>query len=275
MLTPKSATTTTVVTSGPEGHTSVTQHDPGASSTTTNSMESLKDRISEKFRGGTNANERGGYRDEGSGMSHSAPQVPVKSSMRERSPNPQSPRSPTGGSNFSYPSRTPPPQGQGYAPPGMGPTAVAGNAGANGRSGGGTLQGLKSAAVGLHVSALSSSLCPQGCDPPPPPPPNPLVPTPPTCSNHTDPTPQGVGETLRGTVNSSVDRRFKASPEAIAAHESVVRAGQEEMNSGRLHHKEAQVAGQAGGQVGHTGAKGGILKSTGRDASGRLRVVNE
>ncbi len=181
MLTPNSATTTTVVTTGPDGQTSVTQHDPGASSTTTNSMESLKDKISEKFRGATNTNpttnERGGYRDEGSGMGHPAPQVPVKSSMRERSPNPQPPRSPTGGSNFSYPSRTPPPQGQGYAPAGMAPTTTAGNAGANGRSGGGTLQGLKSAAVGLHVSGLSSPLCMrgwtsfppclQGRDPPP------------------------------------------------------------------------------------------------------------
>jgi len=125
-------------------------------------MESLRDRISDKFRGVTNTNasthekERGGYRDEGSGMGHAGPQVPIKSSMRERSPNPQPPRSPTGGSNFSYPSRTPPPQGQGYAPPGMGPTATAGNAGVNakaGSGGGGTLQGLKSAALGLHVSA--------------------------------------------------------------------------------------------------------------------------
>ena len=100
---------------------------------------------------------------------------------------------------------------------------------------------------------------------------------------------QGAGEALRGTVNSAVDRRFKASPEQVAAHNQVAQAGREEIETGRMpetsRHRErfnhmgsgqpgqpsGGVAGTSSGQP--SGAKG-ILKSI-RDPRGNLRVVNE
>lgn len=59
-----------------------------------------------------------------------------------------------------------------------------------------------------------------------------------------------------------------------------MRAGQDEMNSGRMAPREGHAGGLAGGHAGgqagaHAGGKGGILKTVGRDPSGRLRVVNE
>ena len=96
---------------------------------------------------------------------------------------------------------------------------------------------------------------------------------------------QGAGETLRGTVNSAVDRRFKAPPEQVAAHNQVAQAGREEIETGRMPETSRQrerfnqfggqpssgVAGASSGQP--SGAKG-ILKSI-RDPRGNLRVVNE
>lgn len=80
------------------------------------------------------------------------PPIPIKSSMRDRSPNPQSPqtapglaapgdRSPmtTQGSNYSYPSRTPPPVNPANPPHAARDPPTS------------TLQGFKSAAAGIHV----------------------------------------------------------------------------------------------------------------------------
>ncbi len=95
------------------------------------------------------------------------PNVPVKSAMRERSPNPPpqqtrqappiqtparndpsqnhgDPSSPSGRHNFSYPSRTPP-NGQVGAPQGYQQPHQS-------QQQPGTLQNLKTAAVGIHVS---------------------------------------------------------------------------------------------------------------------------
>ncbi|KAL9034180.1 MAG: hypothetical protein Q9180_005550 [Flavoplaca navasiana] len=58
----------------------------------------------------------------------------------------------------------------------------------------GTLQGLKSAAIGIH----------------------------------------GAGETLRGTLNSAVDRRTGAPAERLAEHDRVLAAGRQEMDTGRM-----------------------------------------
>ena len=48
--------------------------------------------------------------------------------------------------------------------------------------------------------------------------------------------PQGAGETLRGTLNSSVDRRFNAPPDKVAQHEQVANVGQQEISGGKLLH---------------------------------------
>lgn len=55
----------------------------------------------------------------------------------------------------------------------------------------------------------------------------------------------GAGETLRGTLNGSVDRRFHASPETIAANEAVTRQGAEEIEYGHLsHHGKRDLRGE-------------------------------
>ena len=143
-------TTTTTTTSGGGPQQATTKSDPGQTST---------------------SGEDGG------------PPIPVRSSMRERSPNPgaghgsinreRSPSmtSPTNGrSNFSYPSRTPPPQSFQASGPnqhGMQPTqqsmaqdqqdvmrgqqqTMAGQQS--------TLSNLKSAAVGIHVSSVQPEI---------------------------------------------------------------------------------------------------------------------
>lgn len=136
-------TTTTTTTSGGGPQQASQKHDPGQTTT---------------------SGEDGG------------PPIPVRSSMRERSPNPgaghgstireRSPNmsSPTNGrSNFSYPSRTPPPQGfQAPAPnqQGMQPSQQSMAQGQQDVMRGqqqtmagqqSTLANLKSAAVGIHV----------------------------------------------------------------------------------------------------------------------------
>ncbi|KAL8715739.1 MAG: hypothetical protein Q9220_000406 [cf. Caloplaca sp. 1 TL-2023] len=152
-------TTTTTTTSGGGGNTSIENNAPTSAY----------------------GNERG---------SGGSPPIPVRSSLRERSPNPsqqQHPaamqgtsgvggirdRSPVSGTspsrmNYSYPSR-----------------------GGEHQS---TLQGLKSAAVGVH----------------------------------------GAGETLRSTVNSAVDRRFNTPAEKMAEHDRILQAGRQEMDTGRM-----------------------------------------
>ena len=189
-------------------------------------------------------------------------------------------------SNFSYPSRTPPPQG--YPATGQGQQAMAQGQQdimrgqqqtLQGQQG--TLQGLKTAAVGIHVRSslppppllreLSLSL-PQHSQAP---------------SLAKSNIVQGAGETLRGTLNSAVDRRFKASPEQIAAHNQVAQAGREEIESGRMSETSRQRErfnnlgsggqGQPGGGVENTGQPSGpkgILKKM-RDPTGNPRIINE
>ncbi len=93
-------------------------------------------------------------------------------------------------------------------------------------------------------------------------------------SSHTNtPLPkQGVGETLRGTLNSTVDRRFHASPEQQAYNDRVLQGGRQEIESGHLSEHSRQQGGLG------TGAKGILRKSgggSGGGGQGGLRVVNE
>ncbi|KAL8851908.1 MAG: hypothetical protein Q9221_003235 [Calogaya cf. arnoldii] len=166
-----------------------------------------------------------------------SPPIPVRSSLRDRSPNPppmqQSnagptrDRSPMGGTspggrtNFSYPNRgggvmggSPmggqhmggqPKGGQSMGGQPMGGPQMGGQMGGPPPMGGpqmtpqqqhnqGTLQGLKNAAIGIH----------------------------------------GAGETLRGTLNSAVDRRTGAPAERLMEHDRVRAAGRQEMETGRM-----------------------------------------
>ena len=75
-----------------------------------------------------------------------------------------------------------------------------------------------------------------------------------------------MGETLRGTLNSGIDKRFNAPPETMAAHGQTLNAGRSEIQSGQL----SDTSRQAGG-IGNP-TKGILRKSGG---SGQLRVVNE
>ncbi|KAL8992311.1 MAG: hypothetical protein Q9188_007618 [Gyalolechia gomerana] len=136
-----------------------------------------------------------------------SPPIPMRSSLRDRSPNPpmqgsgnstirdRSPipgTSPSSRTNFSYPNRgpfvqsaPPPPQQQQPQPPHAQQS---------------TLQGLKSAAVGIH----------------------------------------GASETLRGTLNSAVDRHTNAPPDILAEHERTIQGGRQEME--RMHEGRANPA---------------------------------
>ncbi|KAL8786105.1 MAG: hypothetical protein Q9213_002968 [Squamulea squamosa] len=132
-------------------------------------------------------------RSEGGG----SPPIPIRSSLRDRSPNPppmqqgnpgpirdRSPiggTSPSGRTNFSYPNR-----GGGV----MGGQQMTPQQQHNQ----GTLQGLKSAAIGIH----------------------------------------GAGETLRGTLNSAIDRHTGAPAEKMVDHERVLAAGRQEMDTRRM-----------------------------------------
>lgn len=79
---------------------------------------------------------------------------------------------------------------------------------------------------------------------------------------------QGAGETLRGSLNRAVDKRFNAPPESIAAHQQVANSGRSEIESGKLSEGSRQ-----GGGIGTPQAVKGILRK--RDGNGGLRVVNE
>jgi hypothetical protein len=87
----------------------------------------------------------------------------------------------------------------------------------------------------------------------------------------TNPT-QGVGETLRGTLNSTLDSKYgHASPETLAKNEQTLAVGQSEIKSGKFHDsvKEREKA--------HTVGK--IFRKPvnqhGQEESGNLRVVNQ
>ncbi|KAI4270694.1 MAG: hypothetical protein L6R38_007043 [Xanthoria sp. 2 TBL-2021] len=137
-----------------------------------------------------------------------SPPIPVRSSLRDRSPNPpamqqgnagptrdRSPMggtSPSGRTNFSYPNRGGGIMGgqQMGGPPPMGGPLMTPQQQHNQ----GTLQGLKNAAIGIH----------------------------------------GAGETLRGTLNSAIDRRTGAPAERLMEHDRVLAAGRHEMETGKM-----------------------------------------
>lgn len=75
----------------------------------------------------------------------------------------------------------------------------------------GTIQNLKVAAAGIHVRTILQNL--KFC----------------LLIIH-----QGAGETLRGALNSSVDRRFHAPPDTVAKHDEVAASGRSEIESGRF-----------------------------------------
>ena len=75
-----------------------------------------------------------------------------------------------------------------------------------------------------------------------------------------------MGETLRGTVNAGVDKRFNPAPDTMAAHNQTLEAGRSEIQSGQL----SDTSRQAGG-IGNP-TKGILRKSKGDQ---QLRVVNE
>ncbi|KAL8833280.1 MAG: hypothetical protein Q9170_004363 [Blastenia crenularia] len=143
-----------------------------------------------------------------------SPPIPMRSSLRDRSPNPSTQgsstmrdRSPIAGTspsrtNFSYPNRGPFVAPAGQAPPTQQQAQQ------------GTLQGLKSAARGIN----------------------------------------GASETLRGTLNSAVDRHTNAPPEILAEHDRTIANGRQDME--RMH---AARAGQ-----GTAAPPKGILKKVQR-----------
>jgi hypothetical protein len=47
---------------------------------------------------------------------------------------------------------------------------------------------------------------------------------------------QGAGETLRGTLNSTVEKHFGANPQAIEANQAAIDAGRYEMDNRRFYH---------------------------------------
>jgi hypothetical protein len=47
---------------------------------------------------------------------------------------------------------------------------------------------------------------------------------------------QGAGETLRGTLNSSVDRRFGANHQTTAKDQAAIETGRYEVENGRFEH---------------------------------------
>ncbi len=84
---------------------------------------------------------------------------------------------------------------------------------------------------------------------------------------------QGAGETLRGTVNSAVDRQFHAPAGTVAAHEEVANAGRREIESGRLNHGGTREPLEGPGPGPGVPTKG-ILRKKVDDREGRMRVVN-
>lgn len=82
---------------------------------------------------------------------------------------------------------------------------------------------------------------------------------------------QGVGETLRGTLNSTLDRKLGAPPETLAHNERTLAVGRSEIETGKFHDsvKEREKA--------HTVGK--VLRKPinqqGQEESRNLRVVNQ
>ena len=81
---------------------------------------------------------------------------------------------------------------------------------------------------------------------------------------------QGAGETLRGTFNSTIDRRFQAPPETLQNHNNIINSGRAEIESGRFSDvtRENERAGKIGGVLRK------VMQPSG-DQQPRLRVVNE
>lgn len=53
---------------------------------------------------------------------------------------------------------------------------------------------------------------------------------------------QGASETLRGTLNSAVDRHTNAPPEILAEHDRTIQNGREQMEASRvLEHRQNQA----------------------------------
>jgi len=48
----------------------------------------------------------------------------------------------------------------------------------------------------------------------------------------------GAGEALRGALNSELDKRTGAPPEAIAAHNAVIDRGRAEIETGKYQHQQ-------------------------------------
>jgi hypothetical protein len=82
-----------------------------------------------------------------------------------------------------------------------------------------TVQNLKTAAAGIHVSHIHLYI-----------------------DNIRLTKLQGAGEALRGVINSTVDKRLGASPETLAKHESVIDRGRAEIETGRYQHQRPQPA---------------------------------
>lgn len=87
----------------------------------------------------------------------------------------------------------------------------------------------------------------------------------------TDRSTQGVGETLRGTLNSSIDKRFgHASPETLAHNEQTLAAGRNEIATG--HFDQSFKDREKAHTVGKIMRK--PVNQEGVEESGNLRVVN-
>ena len=96
----------------------------------------------------------------------------------------------------------------------------------------------------LPEPILPESIPPESILPKPPSPSSPFpspsfpLPNPPTQIPKLIPLTQGAGETLRGTLNATVDRRFgHASPAMHAKNEDVINAGRAEIQTGRFAHQ--------------------------------------
>ena len=84
---------------------------------------------------------------------------------------------------------------------------------------------------------------------------------------------QGVGETLRGTLNSSVDRRFGAPQATVDQHDAISAAGRSEIDTGRFHDsvKEREKA----HTIGKVMRKPVNPQTGAEEGRGDLRVVNQ
>ncbi|KAG8528228.1 uncharacterized protein KY384_007145 [Bacidia gigantensis] len=213
VVTTTTTTTTTTTSTGSSSTANSSTNGPHNSSL----VNKLDPRVNDNA-SGTSSNDE---------MSSSgAPTIPNRSNMRDRSPQPlQTGRSSNAGPTPSstqdpYLNSSSPNSRQNFSYPDRRQTGAAGGGGQ------GTLQGLKTAAVGIH----------------------------------------GAGETLRGTFNSAVDKRFH-DPEAVARNQAIADSGRQEIESGKL-----SQASRAQGGIGSAPVKGILRK---REGDGNLRPVNE